>query len=401
MSDDPCLNPIEANPDIDGIGIRVSLYIQATLTLLIYAISPDNTTFDSWWSTLVTALSLQLAALASWKTITLYHAILVSWLSFPALIMSFSFFGMYYVEGDAPIALLLLTYVHTCIFLAFTIWVWAVVPTFTCPDMVHLVLVGQHVRVNGWIRYIVLFLLGLWALGVAVASVLGFLFFLARQPLIQKLSSRVRDFEAVYVIPPKDPEKVKRTTRNERVLGGAFTAFAFQVFASVMAELMISSHQILADDDNPWGFGQIVAMILLITPVFTVIRVIRDDYMGKQKKPYDQRPLASMWRHIQAWRKGVKIDNETSSSPGDQKSLSTSYELVSNTGHSREPSISSNPSFEETRSLRPTNSSDHGIELSRRSSRRSATLDEPHKIEDNVDKAHSPSSSSADHNPLQ
>ena len=102
-------------------GIRASLYAQGALTLLIYAISPDDTIFDSWWSTLVTALSLQLAAVASVSNLTLYHAVLVTWLSFPALIMSFAFFGLFYVEGDAPFILLVLTYVHTCVFLAFTI----------------------------------------------------------------------------------------------------------------------------------------------------------------------------------------------------------------------------------------------------------------------------------------
>lgn len=242
--------------------------------------------------------------------------------------MSFSFFGLFYVEGDAPFILLVLTYVHTCSFLAFTIWVWGTAPTFCCADMVHLVIVGQHVRVTGWIRYVVLVLLGLWALGVAIASILGVLYYLARLPAINRLSARIRAFEAHYLVPRKAPEET--TTRNERVLGGAFTSFAFLVFSMVMAELMVASHDVV-QDDNPWGFGQIVAFILLLTPVFTVARVIRDDYLRKSSKPLDQRPLASLWRHIRHRERRAKSDPETTEEADAPKVSSHSggsYELI-------------------------------------------------------------------------
>lgn len=226
--------------------------------------------------------------------------------------MSFAFFGLFYVEGDAPYILLALTYIHTCSFLSFTIWVWATAPTFDCANLVHLVVFGRHVRVTGWIRYIVLILLSLWALGVAIASILGALYWLARQPTIHRLSSKIRNFEAVYLIPPKDPKEA--TTRNERVLGGAFTSFAFLIFGLVMAELMISSHEVIPSDGNPWGFGQIVAMILLLTPAFTLVRVIREDYFQKSTKSLDQRPLASLWWHLR--QRGQEKKAQGASHPG-------------------------------------------------------------------------------------
>ncbi|THH27509.1 hypothetical protein EUX98_g6679 [Antrodiella citrinella] len=319
-----------SNPDIDGIGIRVSLYAQGAITLLIYAISPDDTIFDSWWSTLVTALSLQLAALVSWSSISLYHAVLVTWLSFPALIMSFAFFGMFYVEDNAPPILLVLTYVHGATFIGFTLWVWATAPMFTCPDVVHLVIVGQHVRVTGWIRYIVLCLMSIWALGGVVASVIGVLFFLARQPAINRLSARVRNFEAVYIIPRKPPET--RVSRNERVLGGAFASFAFLVFALIMAELMIASHNVVSSD-NGWGFGQIVAFVLLLMPVSTAVRVIYADYTRKSTKSLDERPLASLWRQIRYRKWKTKADPErierANADKRSSESALGSYELVS------------------------------------------------------------------------
>lgn len=283
---------IQSNPDIDGVGIRTSLYAQSTITIILFAISPDTTTYDSWWSTLVTALSLQLAAFSNHSNISLYHAVLVTWLSFPAIIMSFSFHSLYLREKAAPFILEVLTIVHICTFIAFALWVWATAPRFHCANLVHLIVFGRRVRVTGWIRYIVLTLLGCWTVGMVGVGIVAVLFFLSGFALFLKVFPFLRDL-ALWATDPVESE----APRLDRVLGGAAFSFGFLIFCVTMAELMIATHDVVPQD-NGWGFGQIAAFILLMTPVFTLARVIRDDYVRKSSKPIEERPLAGLWRLI-------------------------------------------------------------------------------------------------------
>lgn len=229
---------------------------------------------DSWWSTLVTALSLQLAAFANHSTITLYHAILVTWLSLPALIMSFSFYGLYHRTEDPPLSLVFLTAAHVISFLSFTTWVWATAPTFQCADSVHLVVFGHWVKVVGWIRYIVLAVLGFWNVGAVLAFGLAIPYAFTEVPFLVEVSPSLRAL-AIYSANYGDDVPVM-----ERVLIGAFTGFGFLLFSIIMAELMIATHAVV-QQDGQWGFGQVAAMILLLTPVFNLVRVVRD-YRIKQ-----------------------------------------------------------------------------------------------------------------------
>lgn len=136
-------------------GIRTALYAQSMITLVLFAIAPE-TGNDSWWSTLVTALSLQLAGLANHQSISLYHAVLLTWLAFPAIIMSFCFYGIHHHgTKEAPTVLLVLTVLHICVFLVFADWVWITAPRFPCSPDVHVIVFGHRVRVIGRFRYIV------------------------------------------------------------------------------------------------------------------------------------------------------------------------------------------------------------------------------------------------------
>jgi len=298
---------ILSNPDIDGVGIRTSLYAQAAISLILYTLAPDSTVFDSWWSTLVTALSLQLAAFSNHSTISLFHAILVTWLSFPAIITSFSFYGLYRGPYEAPLVLLLLSLAHIYSFLSFALWVWATAPTFPCPNLVHVIVFGHRIRVTGWFRYIVLAILGFWATGITITLLVGGLTY-----VYAWFTDRTEDLfrqPETHSQPETPDEKVAR------VYGSVAFALGFTIFGIVMAELMIATHDIVPQDSK-WGFGQIAALILLMTPVFTLIRIIREDYIGTSSKPLAQRPPAALWRMIRD-RKGDNMEEAQGSTDPD------------------------------------------------------------------------------------
>ena len=172
------------------------------------------------------------------------------------------------------------------------LWVWIRAPSFPCSHAVHLVFFGHYVRVTGWIRYLVLTILGVWTfvLGVLVGvqSLTLLLDFLLNAPLVKRVvGSRVVD-RVDALVDSMDPGEVEVTsTRTERIWLGTIFGFMCLIFAVVMAELMIATHEVV-HLDNGWGFGQFAALILLITPVAALVTALYKRFFKKDVKISEQ-----------------------------------------------------------------------------------------------------------------
>ena len=75
---------IPADPDIDGLGVRLALYAQYFIAHLVFLISPENAG-PSWLTTVVTAVVLDVTTWVYKPHLSPYHALFVTWLTFPAL----------------------------------------------------------------------------------------------------------------------------------------------------------------------------------------------------------------------------------------------------------------------------------------------------------------------------
>ena len=108
---------LPGRPDIEGIGTRVATYAQLLLSIFTIAFSPDASSFDSWWAILVTSIGLQFAAVAQRSGLTLFHALVVTWLAFPAFAMSWVYIFLHWRFDAMPAEILLATHVHGFLFL--------------------------------------------------------------------------------------------------------------------------------------------------------------------------------------------------------------------------------------------------------------------------------------------
>lgn len=163
-------------------------------------------------------------------------------------------------------------------------------------------------------------------------SIVGVAFgivFLTEIPMLVEVSPFLRSLIMYSYNDPAEDE-ADENGRAENVLGSIPFAFGFLLFGIIMAELMIATHDVV-QSDSIWGFGQIAAFILLLTPIFTLARIIRDDYVLKSTKPIEERPLALLWRTIRKWiRKWKKHPDPESVElvDGTKSSGGHSYEAV-------------------------------------------------------------------------
>lgn len=110
---------LPARPDIEGLGTRIATYAQLLLAILTIAFTPSPTAaawYSVWWALLVTSLGLQLAAVASRESITLFHALVVTWLAFPVFAMSWVYVFVKWRVRAMPSEVWLLTHLHGLLF---------------------------------------------------------------------------------------------------------------------------------------------------------------------------------------------------------------------------------------------------------------------------------------------
>ena len=118
MSATLCSNgELPGRPDIEGIGTRIATYAQVLLAIFTIAIQPAVRSFDAWWAVLVTSLGLQFAAIAHRSDLTLFHALVVSWLAFPNFAMSWVYIFVHWREREMPPEIMLATHVHGFLFI--------------------------------------------------------------------------------------------------------------------------------------------------------------------------------------------------------------------------------------------------------------------------------------------
>ena len=95
-------------------GTRIATYSQLFLTIFTIALTPVVRSFDAWWAALVTSLGLQFAAIAQRAGLTLFHAIIITWLAFPVFAMSWPYIFLHWrcVIAFLPVLLWLMKELH-------------------------------------------------------------------------------------------------------------------------------------------------------------------------------------------------------------------------------------------------------------------------------------------------
>lgn len=321
MSATLCSNgELPGRPDIEGIGTRIATYAQVLLAIFTIAIQPAVRSFDAWWAVLVTSLGLQFAAIAHRSDLTLFHALVVSWLAFPIFAMSWVYIFVHWREREMPPEIMLATHVHGFLFIGYVLkrmeansrslnlttksplvadfsysyglWVWSIAPSFgACPELngsFQFVILGKSVNPLSWVRIFVLVLCTLSCPFPLVAvlfnpvlllsntdSVWGVMFIMAAIASTHKSSLLRRIIHPSQVLERTPRIRVLRSTQM-LVLVTTFNLLSLALGIWHVETLLIRNEtQSVLGDENSWTFGQIAAIILLAGPLFTFIRLLR------------------------------------------------------------------------------------------------------------------------------
>ena len=91
------------------------------------------------------------------------------------------------------------------------------------------------------------------------------------------------------------------------------------VLSIIMAELMIRWNNVSTGGED-WTYGQLVAVILLAGPLFTLQRVIRDELSPSNSKPLSRRPATTVIKLLNEviWGKRKQNCHQELTKQGDQ-----------------------------------------------------------------------------------
>ncbi|KAJ7430494.1 hypothetical protein B0H11DRAFT_2135524 [Mycena galericulata] len=293
----PCL---EANPDISGVGVRISFYLQTIALVLLTARSLDES-LNSVWTLLGTSFGLTVSALvtAVQKQLPLYQAIIVTdlvWLSNFAIFMALATYnrhprGSYNVQYAA----ILQTYIAMCVLF----YLWAQAAALESESHVGktvFVVLFISTPAAGTGRTIALVVTTLMSVGYSVTACL----FLYRHPKFWASAKKPHAPKTSH--PPSMPlaplnggaapnhrhsatstggHLPPRLTIDPHLMTLIICFMIPYVITIICTELQLTRNR-LCYGDTFWGFGQILAMTVTIVPVVITIGAFRK-YGWKQR----------------------------------------------------------------------------------------------------------------------
>ncbi|KAF9507450.1 hypothetical protein BS47DRAFT_1277484, partial [Hydnum rufescens UP504] len=267
------------NPDVAGIGIRVSIYI----TTLIISLIPDIDETKRLRSDLMTAAGLNGFSLlvpligTANRSLTLYHAVLITHL-LTFLGITTNPAGSYRPSASRLRLYWITTWMVFVLLLCWTMYMWATAPTFgppgACNDATIYVLLFVNVRATvGWLRWI-------FVTAEAIA-----LFVLVCVPIVAILA--VWNLGNSHVGRDERPNSTsmgalstisntklyfQTSSASGRGLVGRFLA---SIYGVTMLELTIHRNKkYVVGDENQWAFGQIAAMVIAIGSLNEVLQFL-------------------------------------------------------------------------------------------------------------------------------
>ncbi|KAF9453417.1 hypothetical protein P691DRAFT_780905 [Macrolepiota fuliginosa MF-IS2] len=286
------LGCIQANPDIAGIGIRVAIYAQNFIALVLSVVALGDR-YVSWkellliesqsMTILLTACALLSSAVIQAATfgMSTYHALIIlnlAWMNNTNTLLYailFRYQGLVKIPGfrlstfqpqkplpkKKALPLLAVGSLHLSFVAGFGLWFWAKIDTFgassQCAPRLPLLLVilGHRIPVTSQLlRVISLAIYGIIAVpGLNLVVVVGVLYGAAA------ICSRA--VEILSIIP-------KNVTF---FLPGYITLallFGFNIAIAVDTEIMISQTKAFVQEgESQWTFGQTLAIFMLVLPL--------------------------------------------------------------------------------------------------------------------------------------
>jgi len=275
---------IQSNPDIAGIGTRINFYV----TILLSAMIPETTRTTElldglYQNSVFYGLSLVITAVIQTlqEQLDLYHAIFVMQIIF-SLNFVYSYGQRRFIRSSGQnLRMKIFIAVQTFSTVVFTIWllyVWIKDSSFgsqpECNHLVKYVLFFADVRATvTWLR--VLFIIYL----VASACTLLFRFGVILSVYLKGVRKNIR--EAVGVAEQRTgPAQKDGQEANVRAYANLSVVPA--VYGIATLELIVQRNRPnIQPGEGAWGFGQIIALILILGSIIDIVVTVRERRTGE------------------------------------------------------------------------------------------------------------------------
>jgi hypothetical protein len=302
MPPSPCINP---NPDISGIGVRVSIYTQAFLSLvplMLFAVDgkitrSERKALDTIYANiLVTACALLISAFVQAATfgLTVYHTLIVlnlSWIN-SAGAVAWSYID-FLDGGDGkenrkiwarlpfPFSNGLpstLACAHLSAMAGLGIWVWSKVATFgdqpECTPETLMILFGHDIPVTNKPLYIALIVV----YSITAIPGINLILLVTLVILVLTLVLLVLTVLLMKIVRGWHPSSF---ARRLGYIGGPLLGALLDLLFVINTELMIRSNKgLVKEAESQWTFGQTLAMLMVVLPLVEVTKQVISWYRG-------------------------------------------------------------------------------------------------------------------------
>ncbi|KAJ7061639.1 hypothetical protein C8F01DRAFT_1137988 [Mycena amicta] len=307
---------LEANPDISGLGVRISFYLQ-TLALVLLTGRSLEEALSSVWTLLGTSFGLAISALvtATQNQLPLYQAIIVTdliWLANFAIFMALAAYSRHprgsYVVQYCAIA-------QTYVSMGCVLYLWARAKELDGvgrgDDKTVFVVMFAGVSATGMGRTVAL---AITTVLLAAYSGVAWLFLWRHVPHSLAPESRkhssppatqLTPLPSALAPPPSSARSPSTTTRTHRFrisrtphIHGSSASSATAaappslsidphlailtilfllpyLITLICAELQIGRNDVCPSESNSWGFGQVLALTVTIIPVVITVQAFR------------------------------------------------------------------------------------------------------------------------------
>ncbi|KAJ3540604.1 hypothetical protein NMY22_g4232 [Coprinellus aureogranulatus] len=329
MSEEASCAGIPVNTDISGLGVRISMYLQAILTVIIVCVSPADAS-SAYWSMTVIALGLIVSIIvtAILQDISLMDAIVSTYLLILPVVASS--FGIIHLASQpasrrGPNAvrkahshlLILTSWLRSALTYSFALFVWAKTPNFgsgppECDQATRFTFFWASFPALGLCRIINLLAWGMLATAFLGRTYMGKFTLLASirglfmgddimsQPYDPPAAEIHYESEDHYSYQTDEHSHQETIYRYGHVLHDIFQGMMTQIlgwapsgehdsykkygqllivitiiaWAIIMTELTLKRNVLKVDVNNTWGFGQVLSLILTIAPLFALMEAL-------------------------------------------------------------------------------------------------------------------------------
>ncbi|KAI9367876.1 hypothetical protein BJX61DRAFT_547070 [Aspergillus egyptiacus] len=293
MATDTCY--IDPDPDIIGIGIRISIYIlslTSPIILFFFPSSPLSSSIQTSSGVTGLALFLTMIIKTALGDFTLFHALCV--LHLLGLVgMSISPKGRYAMSAFHAVAFNTLYVLATIASLIYFIFVFASAPTFGSQEECNketlyvIFWVGVPATHNA-VRWLFVACFALIVCGILLQSYATYVRHVTDQDLDSEvLSGGIDEFHLRWgafdcMLNGGSEEEDARRRAEEiavakriRMIVATIGHLVACIYLIVMLELILTRNR-LRPGLQRWQFGQVLAMMMLIGPLMEVLSLVRD-----------------------------------------------------------------------------------------------------------------------------